>query len=436
MLTILCPHISNRLKYTCQVIFNQLLPADYRLREIAHYEPEKQDFCISYGLEEPPPFAHFHIPHTGLLFEEGVREIALNIREEELPMLFYVQSMARHSLSFDFFSAAFFLLSQYEKYQQLHTDAHGRYQLNAYPSQGLQLHRLPLLHLYAAHLKQRLLHLWPELPLRPAPAAGFHLTIDVDHPWKYLHKGPLLFWGGMLKDALAARHTQLRERWQSWRTGHDPHDTFELLFEHCPPQKTTFFFLIDRHSPHDNRFGLQHPAYRRLIAGIHQRGYTCGIHPSYTSFMNEARIHAETQRLAHFLGQQIRHSRQHFLKYRLPHTFRHLEAAGLQHDYTLCNYQSGGFPSGMARPFRWYDLQQERISSLWLHPTIMMDWSLLHYLALQPEAAVNKCQQLIKTCRQVGGIFTFLLHNDALSNSPPWKGWKPFMLQILQLLQQ
>lgn len=433
MLSILCPYDTPRLRYTCELLFERLLGLSYQLRSPQAYQARPEEACLYYGLEEVPEGA-FHLPHAGLLAQAGLQHMDLFLEklDTDLPRLFSQPASHQYALDFDLFSAVFFLASEYEKYLELLVDAHGRYEPTAYPSHALSLHRLPLVHLYAAHLREALLARWPGLRFQPPSYPAAQLTIDVDVPWKFQHKPAWVFWGGWLKDLLTGNLQQAAERWQYLRSGQDPNDTFDWLFEHCPTDNTTFFFLIDGDSPHDSRFSWRLPAYQHLIKGSQAHGFRVGIHPSYHSFLDAARTQGEINALADLLGAPVQHARQHFLKYRHPHTFRTLEQLGIREDFTLCPFQRGGFPCGMAVPFPWYDLAEERASSLLLHPTIMMDWTLKHYLGHKPEEAVAHCRALKKTCQQVGGTFTFLLHNDALSEAMPWQGWRPSMEKILQ----
>ena len=89
----------------------------------------------------------------------------------------------------------------------------------------------------------------------------------------------------------------------------------------------------------------------------------------------------------------------------------------------------------MAIPFPWYDLEKEEVTDLILHPTIIMDRTLLNYLHFNPEEGKKRIQNLIRSCRKINGHFTLLLHNDAFSESEEWKGWRKTFAEIVEELK-
>ena len=436
MLTLICPQISKRLEYICEIVFAQLLHIPYHLRIAAEYIVDPQDIIIDYGNQITSSVKKLTIPDVGLLFQDGISPQSLEIHEEELPLFFHFPTQQSDALSFDIFSAAFYLITEYEKYVARHIDSHGRYLRNDYQTDSLHLDELPLVHLYAEKLRKALQILWPDLKKTPKLTFKYEITIDVDNPWKYLNKGMVLSVGGLLKQMYQGDISGAIERLKAIYIGKDPNDTFEDIYQLCPPEKTTFFFLINRESPHDGRFTLTSKAYQKLIKEICGKGYNVGIHPSYTSFLDGERLKEEKKALEHFIDLPIHKSRQHFLKYRLPYTFRELEALGIKEEYSICHFEKGGFPTGMAAPYLWYDLEEERISELKIHPTIIMDWTLVGYMKLSPWEALARTQKWIEQCKEVGGEFILLIHNESLSESGMWNGWGEVIRKILYTLTE
>ncbi len=411
-LTLLTPAVTPRLRYTCGVV-SDLLGFPLEPRAVGQGEISGPFLVYSQsGLAEGP-----RLHCDGLLLQSGV------------------DPDYRPDPGRDWLAAIFYLLSDYEKYQAEHLDAHGRYDPAVYPSAQWGLDRQPQVQVWAQSLGYRIRRLYPRLPLSPPPFRVSY-TVDVDHPWRYRYKGPLATYGGMAR-ALWQRHWgEFRRRWRTWLGGPDPNFTFPTLYRLLPPAQTVFFCLLDRNSPHDSRFTYRHPQWRRLMQEFQRRGYRVGIHPSYTSYRDGYRIGWETQHLSQVIGQPVRHSRQHFLRFRLPDTYRHLLAAGIRHDYTPCLYPSGGFPHGMAQPFFWYDLLAEQQTELLLHPTQVMDRSLQYYRGMAPQQALAHLEQLLATTRRYGGTFTLLLHNDSLSETDEWRGWSQAIQAMVAAMQR
>lgn len=419
---------SPRLQYAAEIIFGTILGVPY---QIIHEEEDisKDQALVIYGAEDPGN--GLTIPTEGLLAETFVRDHRPDIHVEAFPKLFYKPSSGKFALDFDLFAAAFYLATEYEKYIHPIFDEYGRYKAGAYREEQLGLFEKPLVHRYAFLLWEKLKEIYPVLQKHKLPAYDFEITMDLDAPWKYLNKPLYIQIGGFAKDIFQGNWSQLAERYQTFVSRKDPYDTLELFNEHVNRKKRRIFFLLERKSNEDSRFTWRSPALRRLIQTLYKAGHQVGIHPSFESFLDAQQISFEKGQLEK-LTAPLDSSRQHFLKYRYPHTFRYLLEAGVRHEYSLCLFQCGGFPAGMARPFRWYDLENEAITDLFLHPTILMDRSLMQYASMSPEAALEYAEQLVLMCKQFHGHFTMLLHNDALSESEEWKGWRHAMLVTLK----
>ncbi len=364
------------------------------------------------------------VPVSGLLQEQGWARGTPPVTGGQLPRLFPGSSPGE-GLDYDALGAIFYLASGYEAWHEARYDRFGRYDWSTFPSQAWGLDQQPLAHRYAGQLWEGLRQQpgGRQLPARPPLQPRVEFTVDVDFPWRYRHKPAWVQAAGWLRAGLRRDRAELRDRWQAWRWGTDPHDTFDQLFQLLPPAQTTFFFLLERRTPYDSRFTWRLPALRGLIRDIQEQGYRLGMHPSFGTMEDPPALEAEVDRLRALTGEAVTHSRQHFLRYRLPQTFRALLAAGIRHEYSLCRGHEGGFPWGMAVPFPWYDLAAETETALWLHPTLLMDRSLLSYRQLSPEAAITAADSLWQTTREVGGTFTLLLHNEVLSEGGEWAGW-------------
>jgi hypothetical protein len=78
----------------------------------------------------------------------------------------------------------------------------------------------------------------------------------------------------------------------------------------------------------------------------------------------------------------------------------------------------------MARPFPYFDWQNQKKTNLYLHPTHVMDRTLLSYMKCTAETASVFMKEFAERVRKVGGIFTLLFHNELFSNQGEWAGWK------------
>lgn len=426
------PHRLPRVSYTLDLVLGDLLGITYHQLEPGEPAPEGAPLLV-YGM--PAPDGSLVVPWGGLLGENHIRQDPPAFWAGSFAKLFPYPPDAPYAVDFDLFAAAFYLVTHYEKYQAQHIDAHGRYDPAAYPSAKWHLDRVPLVHRYATLLGETLERYFPQkIAISPPPFAA-EITIDVDFPWKYRHKGWAGWGGGLARDLARLQPRVAAERLRTLVTRRDPYYTFAQLRDLCPPEQTRFFFLVSgRRTRHDSRYSWRHRPYQHLIQEIQAAGYGIGLHPSYATMTDPAQLARELGGLASVVDVPIRHSRQHFLRYRFPETPRQLLEAGIRDDYSLCRYDRGGFPGGMARPYPWFDLPRNHVTTLRLHPAQLMDRTLQAYLALDPSQALAHFHQLLDCTRTVGGTFSLILHNDSLSESGEWQGWSPTIREMITAL--
>lgn len=135
-------------------------------------------------------------------------------------------------------------------------------------------------------------------------------------------------------------------------------------------------------------------------------------------------IQEEKSWLEQVSGKPVRASRQHYIYLRFPDTYRSLLQAGISDDYSMGYPDACGFRAGTARPFFWYDLEQETETGLQIHPFCAMDVTCRHYMKLSPEQAIEKGRELKNNLRNTGGMFGFIFHNESLGHAKHWTGWQ------------
>jgi hypothetical protein len=374
-------------------------------------------YCIRSAEPTLPPSDPFiHLPCNGLLYEDIIRQANAQID--------WFGAVSGQMKLADHIAQIFYHLSQYALLRpaaRVALDAHGRY-----PDGDGHL----VVHQLLAALRQMLA---PHITHFPSgPAFDYEITIDVDQPWKYLHKPWHVRWGGWLRARLQG--TDHRERWQALRSGKDPFDLLPIIQELCPAAKTKVFFLVGGDHPNDSRFDISQAAYQKYVLAYQQAGYELGIHPSYEAVDRPELMPAQKAALEAVIG-PVCISRQHYLRYRTPDTLRALAAAGIVRDYTVCLSAGTGAPTGVALPYRWYDLQRNVATALRLVPAMVMDRTLLQYMQLDPAQAIAEIAAQIAQTRAVGGRFVIILHNETFSDVGEWKGWLAVIHKMMQLLQ-
>jgi len=90
-----------------------------------------------------------------------------------------------------------------------------------------------------------------------------------------------------------------------------------------------------------------------------------------------------------------------------------------------------GFRASTCTPFYFYDLDFEIQTPLKIFPFAFMDGTLKDYMALDNDASLAKILELKDSVRKVNGTFISLFHNETLSESEHWAGWKDIYLKML-----
>ncbi|MCB9282463.1 MAG: polysaccharide deacetylase family protein [Lewinellaceae bacterium] len=352
---------------------------------------------------------------------------------DDLPALFPMPGPAPSGWHFDLFSMAFFLLSRYEEYLPGQRDANGRFPASASLAVQKGFLEIPALDCWIARLANELSSGFPELPVSIS-GFSFQPTFDVDQAWAYLHKPLWRQIGGILKFILSREWSRFLQRLAVWiKKESDPFDTFSFILQQHPTPPLFFFLLADP-GPYDKNNPPDHPALQSLIRELATKA-PLGIHPSYKSLEIPELVAKEKERLERITGSTIHKSRQHFLRLRLPETYRALMAAGIEEDYSMGYADAIGFRAGTAFPFRWYDLEMECATELLVHPFQAMDVTLRQYLGLSPEEAMTALSGLLEKVRQTGGPFCTVWHNSSFDEKGGWRGWTAVYRHLLKECQ-
>lgn len=418
--TVYCTQPAPRLQYVLHVLFRVLAHVEVRCQSPECFTIGNGP-ALSYGCTLPEVS---EVPESGILSHEG--------RMQEMPAALqhpihkgFFPAYENTQIPFDIFASAFCILTDLWAVSGLiPLDEHGRTQDQYHPLFIHGWHTQPLIHTYSNFL----MHILGIQAPNPKPFPEIQITLDIDEPWKHRNKPIPVILGGFAKAIISGDAFSIHERWNAIVNRKDP---FDILSSIPNPEKITLFFLIDRHDAKDGRHTWKNTAYRKLIQNCRNRGFSIGIHPSYSSSLVPGRIAFEKSRLEEILQAPVYKSRQHFLRYQNPHTFAELEKAGIREEYSVCPIHFTGYIRGMAIPFPWYNFESQLISPLLIVPVMVMDRALQKYQGVQVTDAIGKILAEVDTCKQTGGTCTLLWHNTTLSETGEWKGWKAVWNTIL-----
>ena len=425
------PRITDRVLYTFDLVFKQLLGLDFSLTPDAEKFSAYEGPKMAYG---PSPIGDAPFQKAvNLLFERHINDQeTASVDFEGVKGLFPVYGKGV-LMPFDVFAASFYLVSRYEEYLPQVRDKYGRFQAESTWMFENGLLQKPLVDIWAIALKTRLKNTYPDLPFKERKFE-FVPTYDIDAAWSYKHKGIYRTLGGFFKDLAAGDREALRERHEVLRGKRkDPFDSFDFQFE---LQKTfklkpIYFVLCGEYDTNDKNISLRKEAFRNLIK--HLGDYAdVGIHPSFSSYLNLEKLQAEIDGLSEVLHRPLTKSRQHFLRMSLPRSYQKLIELDISDDYTMGFASQAGFRAGIADTFRFFDLENDMATNLWVHPFALMDGTMRDYLNLDVEASLHLAKQLVDEVKAVGGTFIYLTHNETLGGEKRWVGWPEMYRELLE----
>lgn len=329
-------------------------------------------------------------------------------------------------------AAAFFLVSRLEEWRSTARDRHGRF-----PAQDAWMvkHGLierPLVHEYAAAVAAAigggqqvgtLQCAWPG-----GSSCAVAMTHDIDRVrmhgplWQDVRRalGALRFPGGIQ----SARNRFRSRRLVRSGVRPDPYQNIEWMAERHEARghRSTFFLIQSQPSVKNADYRCEDPPIAQSVRSLAGRGFEIGLHGSYFSFENPSLLPREKAEMEGILGQAVRSTRQHYLRFRPGATWRIQVESGIGIDSSLGFAERIGFRAGLAVPFRPWDFRSGRPFDIWELPLIMMDVTVREYMRLTTEEAVESSRRLLDRIAAVGGVATVLWHNSSF-DEVDWPGW-------------
>lgn len=424
--------ITPRLQYVLQFVGEQWLGHKLEVTKDRSVAVAHAGLLLSYSSKRVRTDAFWVVPH-GLLEETDIREQDIVVdNNDNFPVFFRTPGDS----SFDFLSAVFFLLSRYEEYLPHEKDEYGRYaHRNSLAFRSGFLDR-PLINEWLNAIREQLQRHAGLLPrdvaqtwkprFRPLPFT-FLPTYDIDTAWSYRHKG---FWrnlGGGVSDLLGGRWSAVRERIAVCiGRRSDPFDVFgwlNQLHERYSLRPYYFFLFAPRRGRFDKNIDPGKAALKALVRD-HAIRYPVGLHPSWRSGDEAGLLAREKELLSTATGTDIIASRQHYIRMRLPDTYRQLSDAGIRFDFSMGYGSINGFRASVALPFYWYDLEKEATTPLMIFPFCFMEANSYFEQKQQAAAGLQEMQLFYESVRATGGLFCMIWHNSFLTDSPPWAAWR------------
>lgn len=423
MLLIYTDKLTNRLGYTLNLVFRELMGTGYSITTDKEYFVESSLPKLSYSNHKLCD--EVFLCKTDLLFHTTIGLQELNYFEQDgLPYIFRTYS-SDSVCNYDVLAAVFYLVSRYEEYLPFIKDEHARFKAEdslAYKKGFLEK---PVVNIWVEELKVKLLERYSDMAFKEK-VFTFVNTIDVDSVFSYVGKGfgrTLIGFGrDLIKgnfDLCLKRLRVLLGREQ------DPYDTFDYIIDLLKRYKvnTIFFVLFGYYGRYDKNISPYNSKFQRLIKELCDYAKV-GIHPSYESFEEPELINGQIKMLKSVLKKPIERSRFHYLRFRLPESYRTLLENSIEGDYSMGYPNYVGFRAGICSSFNFYDLALDFETKLRIFPFAYMDVALKNGLQMSSDEALLKIKSLVDEVEKVKGVFVSVWHNESLSDQMEWKGWR------------
>jgi len=424
------PTITSRVQYITDFSGKEIIGKPFELTSDINYYQKYSGSKINYSTARISRDEFWLKPHS-LLFENIIAEQTIKCFDLNRQKGFFKTD---GDFPFDIFAASFYLLSRYEEYLPYKKDMYGRYAHENSLAFKEGFLDQPLINLWLSELKDALKKSFPLLAIRNSQFTLLP-TYDIDIAWSYKHKGWWRNLGGSLQSVVKGNWQQLTERINVLKGKQkDPFDTYGWL-NHLHQQynlKPYYFFLLaQRTSRYDKNISPRKKALQVLI-GDHLIRYPVAIHPSWRSGDEYSLLNKEMEILQNVTGNKVVSSRQHYIRFTLPETFRRLHDAGIQFDFSMGYGSINGFRASVACPFYWYDLEKEKQTELLLFPFCYMDANSFYEQKYTAQQALEEMQHYYKIVKSVNGTFIMIWHNHFLGTDKLYAGWKEVYEQFIK----
>ena len=394
------------------------------------YFQQYSDAKINYSAARITTEEFWLRPHS-LLFEDKIAEQHIECFDAHGEKAFF---KVDGDFPFDIFAASFYLLSRYEEYLPHQKDIYGRYaHENSLAFKEAFLDQ-PLVNLWLKDFKDALKRIFPKLAIHHSLFALLP-TYDIDIAWSYQHKGRWRNLAGSIQSLAKGNWKQFSERLNVLNGKQkDPFDTYgwlNQLHQQYNLKPYYFFLLAERASRYDKNISPGKKALQALISD-HLIRYPVAIHPSWRSGDEHSLLKKEIALLQNITGNKVLSSRQHYIRFTLPETFRRLTDEGIQFDFSMGYGSINGFRASVTSPFYWYDLEKERQSTLILFPFCYMDANSFYEQKYTASQALEEMRYYYQLVRSVNGTFIMIWHNNFLGTDKLYIGWKEIYEQFIK----
>jgi len=189
--------------------------------------------------------------------------------------------------------------------------------------------------------------------------------------------------------------------------------------------ETQFYFMADRTNTRFDRndYKVSDIDIKELITELKINGASIGLHPSYETYLDGDQIKREKALLEEVAGQEIVLSRQHYLRYQDPETFKLLAKAGIKIDSSIGPRKAVKIHGNYGKA---YEIYHDDVHALQEQPFLLMD---THLLA-NPDKMLQEAEIAINEIKNNEGTAVIIWHNNNFETDEQKEKYK-YLLRLL-----
>lgn len=409
MLLIYTQKTSPRLRYIAKQLFERILgiQVDFTVKIesfVAHNGPK-----FSYGKQ--PLGKELFFQSVSLLFEKGISEEVVTVKEcDGLPCFFSVPH-AESALNFDVFAASFYLLSRYEEYLPQVKDSLVRFMASSSIAYEYKFLQLPIVDLWAFKIKKILEERFEGIQFS-SNKFSTEIICEVSEALAYRKKGWFRSVENFANDVVKFRFKRIYIQCKViLGLQKDPYHTYNYIINKTKTGKADlkFFFGLGDYSSHEKSHNYHSQTYQRLIKSI---GDYCGIgmRLSFDAQKDLVALKNEKKRFEKITHRSLNQTFCQYSKINLPTTYRDLIEQEVTFDYSMGYQDNSGFRAGTCTPFLFYDLEYEIQTPLLLMPYCLSENAFQKITS--PEKAIAQASILIDQVKKVNGKLIIHINNQ------------------------
>ncbi|MES1160706.1 MAG: hypothetical protein ABUM51_08115 [Bacteroidota bacterium] len=417
------PHITSRLSYIVGFVSKELFDEDIVIttdkEEYVRYPLARLNYS-----DEALSDDDFFIRRTPLLFQSGIEAQLIECFDLNYHKAFFA---TEGDFPFDILAASFYLMSRYEEYLPHEKDEYDRYAYSNSLAYREGFLNIPLINIWLREFKTALSRKYPTLLFR-YPSFKFIPTYDIDMAYSYLHKGWKRNMAGLLRSLIKGEWAMAAERVRVLRRRQkDPFDAYEWLDSihlYCRMKAYYFFLVAGRPKGLDKNIPPAGRAMQDLVRYHASGACRVGLHPSWQSGDQELLLKEEVEWMECMIEHPVARSRQHYIRFTLPQTYRRLIKYGIRQDFSMGYGSINGFRASVASSFYWYDLEKEAATELRIFPFCFMDANSYYEQKYTAGQAMNELMHYYHLIRKVNGLMVTVWHNSFLGSDQQFAGWR------------